>query len=349
MVLAQALGQPGRYTLREKFKEFERCMTPNEHLLETLQKYGEQAKEVQLTLLHNGPSMNDENSRTKPGKYQPCPPLRRKDAGPRMRRGSSSMSLHRQSLPPLPSLREEADRQKEDLKRPKRKSLTLMEEAWEWLESLGKGRVYSTAGEESSRRTDRKNRGSLDISFSIDKENPSRGSRSRIRGQKSLNSDLDRQTSCCMGTRGKESKHYMKLQDGRPDDLQNNRFSTSEDEKVRLRETIIFQCSYLQDLQAQVAHVDKLITELEERQKAKQAEQEAEQRLIQEEMEQIHFWENELRAEEGFERELQGQFLEMKSKAVECKAKLEEYRRRMQGLDFFTAVQEDYGLSLIHI
>uniref|UniRef100_A0A8C5DAF7 Ras association domain family member 11 n=1 Tax=Gouania willdenowi TaxID=441366 RepID=A0A8C5DAF7_GOUWI len=56
LALAQALGQPGRYTLREKFKDFERCMTPDEHLLETLERYGEQAKDVQLTLLHNGPS-----------------------------------------------------------------------------------------------------------------------------------------------------------------------------------------------------------------------------------------------------------------------------------------------------
>uniref|UniRef100_A0A8C4I879 Ras-associating domain-containing protein n=1 Tax=Dicentrarchus labrax TaxID=13489 RepID=A0A8C4I879_DICLA len=75
IALAQALGQSGRYTLREKFKDFERCMTPNEHLLETLEKYGEQAREVQLTLLHNGPSVWDEMSRTKVGRYQPCPPF----------------------------------------------------------------------------------------------------------------------------------------------------------------------------------------------------------------------------------------------------------------------------------
>uniref|UniRef100_A0A7N8WY40 Ras-associating domain-containing protein n=1 Tax=Mastacembelus armatus TaxID=205130 RepID=A0A7N8WY40_9TELE len=60
IALAQAMSQPGRYTLREKFKDFERCMTPNERLLETLEKYGEQGKEVQLTLIHNGPSEPDE-------------------------------------------------------------------------------------------------------------------------------------------------------------------------------------------------------------------------------------------------------------------------------------------------
>uniref|UniRef100_A0A3Q3J992 Ras association domain-containing protein n=1 Tax=Monopterus albus TaxID=43700 RepID=A0A3Q3J992_MONAL len=77
IALAQALSQPGRYTLREKFKDFERCMMPNEHLLETLQKYGEQAREVQLTLIHNGPSDWDEMKRAKVGRYQPCPPPRR--------------------------------------------------------------------------------------------------------------------------------------------------------------------------------------------------------------------------------------------------------------------------------
>uniref|UniRef100_A0A674PDL2 Ras association domain family member 11 n=1 Tax=Takifugu rubripes TaxID=31033 RepID=A0A674PDL2_TAKRU len=79
IALAQALGQPGRYTLRETFKDFERCMSPGERLLETLEKYGEQAKEVRLTLHHNGPS----------------------DAGARMRRGSGTLTLHRQSLPPF--------------------------------------------------------------------------------------------------------------------------------------------------------------------------------------------------------------------------------------------------------
>uniref|UniRef100_A0A671Y7D5 Ras-associating domain-containing protein n=1 Tax=Sparus aurata TaxID=8175 RepID=A0A671Y7D5_SPAAU len=221
IALAQALGQPGRYTLRETFKDFERCMTPNERLLETLEKYGEQAREVQLMLLHNGPSGWDEMSRTKVGRYQPC--------------------LHRRSLPPMSCLRQEAEQQKEDLKRPKRKSLT---------------------------------------------------------GQKSLKSDLDQQTSCCMG------------------------------------KTIIFQLGCLQDLQAQIAHIDKQIFELEEKQR----------RMAEEEMEQIKFWENELKAEEGYEKDLHGQFLEMRAKAVECKHKLEDYRHKMQGLDFFASqnvAQED--------
>uniref|UniRef100_A0A8C2DGY4 Ras association domain family member 11 n=1 Tax=Cyprinus carpio TaxID=7962 RepID=A0A8C2DGY4_CYPCA len=65
IVLAQALGRTGRYTLREKFKEYERNVTPDEHLLESLEKYGEQAKEVQLTLKHIGPSLGEETNQPK--------------------------------------------------------------------------------------------------------------------------------------------------------------------------------------------------------------------------------------------------------------------------------------------
>ncbi|XP_035512489.1 ras association domain-containing protein 8 [Morone saxatilis] len=338
IALAQALGQSGRYTLREKFKDFERCMTPNERLLETLEKYGEQAREVQLTLLHNGPSVWDEMSRTKVGRYQPCPPLRRKDPGTRMRRGSGSLSLHRQSLPPLSGSRQETEQQKEDLKRPKRKSLTLMEEALEWLESLGKGKVYSTAcDKESSKRTDKRNCTSLDFSLAVDKDYSGRTSRSKVRGQKSLKSNLDSQTSCCMGsqTKGKESKHSRKTQQAKSDGLFSSSCAANEDEKNCLRETIICQLSCLQDLQVQIARVDKQIFELEEKQRAKKDEEEAKERMAEEEMEQIKFWENELKAEEGYETDLQHQFLEMRAKAIECKHKLEEYRHKMQGLDFF--------------
>uniref|UniRef100_A0A673FQB0 Ras association domain family member 11 n=1 Tax=Sinocyclocheilus rhinocerous TaxID=307959 RepID=A0A673FQB0_9TELE len=78
IALAQALGRTGRYTLREKFKEYERNVTPDERLLEALEKYGEQAKEVQLTLKHIGPSLGEETNQ-----------------------GSGAIAQHRQSLPPL--------------------------------------------------------------------------------------------------------------------------------------------------------------------------------------------------------------------------------------------------------
>ncbi|XP_008289650.1 ras association domain-containing protein 8 [Stegastes partitus] len=340
LALAQALGQPGRFTLREKFKDFERCMAPDEHLLETLERYGDQAREVQLTLFHNGPSVWDDMSRAKVGRYQPCPPLRRKDAGARMRRSSGSLSLHRRSLPPLSCLRQEAEQKPEDVKRPKRKSLTLMEEAWDWLESLGKGKVYSTAcDKESSKRTDKRNRSSLDVSITADKDNSGPSSRSKARGQKMLKSE--RQMSCCMGnqTRDRESKTQEATCD-----LHSSSCSKTKDDKNSLRETIIHQLVCLQDLQVQITHIDKQIVELEEKQRAQKAELEACERIAEEEMEQIQFWENELKAEEGYERDLQSQFLEMRAKAVDCRAQLEEYRCRMQALDFFVdsnTVQED--------
>uniref|UniRef100_H3CZX3 Ras association domain family member 11 n=1 Tax=Tetraodon nigroviridis TaxID=99883 RepID=H3CZX3_TETNG len=245
IALAQALGQPGRYTLRETFKDFERCMSPGERLLETLEKYGEQAKEVQLKLHHTGPLVWDDMSRTK--------------------RGSGTLSLHRQSLPPMSCTTQEAGQQKEDLKKPKRKSLTLMEEAWEWLESLGK-----------------------------------------------------------------ESKRPKKGQEAGFVDLYGATSAAREDEKHRLRETIVCQLSCLQDLQLQIASVDTHISELEGKQSARRASQEAQRRFAEEEMEQIRFWEKELKAEEGYEKDLEGQFLEMRAKALECKSRLEEYKRKMQ-------------------
>ncbi|CAN9515828.1 unnamed protein product [Ophioblennius macclurei] len=335
LALAQALGQPGRYNLREKFKDFERCMTPEERLLETLERYGEQAKEVQLILFHNGPSAWDEMSRTKVGRYQACPPLRRKDAGGRIRRGSSSLSLHRQSLPPIPCTGE-AEQKQEDVKRPKRKSLTIMEEAWEWLENLGKGKVYSTAcDKDSKKKTDKKNRISLDVHLAVDKDNSGRSSRGKARSQKSVKSDLDHQTSCCMGnqTRSKESKHSKKTQEGKAE-FHSLSIDASEAEKNQLRETIICQLVCLQNLHSQIEQVDREIFELEDKHRARRGEREAEERAA-EEAEQIQFWENELQAEEGYEKDLQHQFYEMRAKSTECKMKLEEYRHKIQGFDFF--------------
>ncbi|XP_071768474.2 ras association domain-containing protein 8 [Centroberyx gerrardi] len=349
IVLAQALGQPGRYTLREKFKDFERSMMPNERLLESLEKYGQQAREVQLTLLHNGPSLWEGMSRAKGGRYQACPQMRKKDAGARMRRGSGSLSLQRQSLPPLSRLRHGAEQPPEDQKRPKRKSLTLMEEAWGWLESLSKGKVHHSAcDKESSKKSDKRNRSSVDVSVTVDKDTSAPGSfLSRVRGQKSLKSNSDHQTSCCMGnqTRDKESKRSKKTPGAKSDHLPISSCAKKiEDEKNSLRETIMCQLTRLQDLQVQIEYVDNQIRELEGQQKARKAEQEAHQKIIEEETEQIQFWENELKAEEGYEKDLQHQFLEMREKAVECKAKLEEYKRKMPGLDFSGAqkvAQED--------
>lgn len=348
LVLAQSLGQPGRYSLREKFKDFERCMTPDERLLETLEKYGEQAREVQLSLQHKGPSTSEEMGRTKVGRYQPCPPLRRKDVGPKMRRSSGSLGLHRQSLPPLSCLREEAEQKKDDLKTPKRKSLTLMEEAWEWLESLGKGKVYSTTSDKpSKKRTDKRGRASLDLSLFVTKESPDERSRCTDRGQKSSKSDLDHQTSCCIGNQTKEKgKRSKKTQELKSDLSSSICAAVTDDERNRLRDSIICQLLCLQDLQVQITNADKQIFDLEEKQKAKTAEEVVQERSAVDEMEQIRFWENELKAEESYEKVLQRQFLEMKANVVDCKAELEKYKRKIQGFHFYSNLNiadEDSG------
>lgn len=318
-------------------------MTPEERLLETLERYGEQSKEVQLSLFCRGASVLDEMGKAKVGRYQPCPPLRKKNVGSRMRRSSGSLSLHRQSLPMLSCLREEGEKKQEDLKRPKRKSLTLMEEAWDWLESLGRGKVYSTAHDKESSKSDKRNRISLDFSLTVEKDNSGSISRGKGKGQKALKSELDHQTSCCIGnqTRGKESKHSKKTNEAKSN-LCGSTAARPEEEKNTLRETIICQLKSLQDLQAQITRIDRQIFDLEERQRARIAEQEAQEMIVEEEMEQIRFWENELQSEEGYEKDLQYQFLEMRAKAVECKTKLEEYKCKMQRLDFFRgAAQED--------
>ncbi|XP_061528022.1 ras association domain-containing protein 8 [Phycodurus eques] len=320
-VLAQALGQPGRYVLRETFKDFERCMAPDERPLEMLRKYGEHAKEVQLTLLHSGPLVCDEMSRAKVGRHQPCPPLRRKEASTRVWRRSGSLNLHRESFP-LSCLRRDTDQNHEHLKRPKRKSLTFMEEAWEWLENLGKTQVYSTACDKDSTKKTGKNKHFLSVTLSSVRKSPR--DQSQVRGHRNSKLDLD-QTSCCMGTQQKVKEKNSKTQGEKLNSISD---SNNEAEKNLLRETIICQLSYLQKLQVQMEGVDKEMLELEESERTRE-----ERKLIEDEMEQMWFWENELKAEEVFERDLQDQFHEMKAKIVDCKAKLEEYKTNMQKLD----------------
>ncbi|XP_077367917.1 uncharacterized protein rassf11 isoform X2 [Festucalex cinctus] len=332
-VLAQALGQPGRYMLRETFKDFQRCMASDERPLEMLKKYGEHAKEVQLTLLHSGPSVHDEMSRAKVGRHQPCPPLRRKETAARGWRRSGSLNLHRQSFP-LSCLRRDTDQNHEHLKRPKRKSLTLMEEAWEWLENLGKTQVYSTScdNKDSSKKSEKKKRTFLSVTLSSARKGPCE--QSQERAHRNSKSDLD-QTSCCMGTqqKAKEHKNSKKTRGGKFDSVPN---SNNEAEMNQLRETIICQLSYLQKLQVQIGFVDHEILELEESERTRE-----ERKLIEEEMEQIGLWENELKAEEAFERDLQNQFRDMKAKIVDCKAKLEDYKTEMQKLAFCGAQNVD--------
>ncbi|XP_072109458.1 ras association domain-containing protein 8-like isoform X2 [Mobula birostris] len=119
IALAQAMGRTGRYILKEKWKDVERHLTPDEKLLMSLSKWGQQAKDVQLILNRTGPSLG----------LQPVP---EKIQGP-------ERNIHRQSLPPLAKLRNKGDRSRH-LKEAKRKSLNFAEGAREWLESFGKSK-----------------------------------------------------------------------------------------------------------------------------------------------------------------------------------------------------------------
>ncbi|XP_069797600.1 ras association domain-containing protein 8-like isoform X4 [Narcine bancroftii] len=119
IALAQAMGRTGRYILKEKWKDVERHLTPDEKLLPSLSKWGQQAKDVQLILNRTGPSLG----------LMPAP---EKVQGPDRR------TCH-QTLPPLAKLQVRSDGGGH-LKEARRKSLNFAEGAREWLESFGKSK-----------------------------------------------------------------------------------------------------------------------------------------------------------------------------------------------------------------
>ncbi|CAL8369573.1 unnamed protein product [Lota lota] len=415
IALAQALGRPGRYTLKEKFKDFERCMSPSELLLEALQKYGEHGKEVQLTLLLNN------NSSRPPLLWDPAPggrttdlrdlpgaPLRRRrpDPGSRARKGSGSLSssAHRQSLPVLSRLRQEEEEAGplEEVKRPKRKSLTLMD-AWGWLGSLGRGRLhYCVSDPEGDKKTGKERAGDLPegsacagsvASGSVGSKEDSGqdGFLSRVRRRKRERQCREHRASCCIGTQKTKDQtlgtkgqtlgpkdqtlgtkdqtlgtkdqtpgtkdqtlgtkdqtpgtkdqtpgpkdQTLESKDGAPG--RTSRTDRLEDEKIKLREHITSQGSRLRELDLQISSVDRQIRELEGQQMERPARldgrRSASEQEEEKEEEVVLFWEKELKTELGFERDIQAQFLEMREKARQCKAELEEYKRKVQRLAF---------------
>ncbi|XP_078053884.1 ras association domain-containing protein 8-like isoform X2 [Mustelus asterias] len=127
IALAQAMGRTGRYTLKEQWKDVERHFRPDEQLLPSLSKWGQQAKDVQLILNRTGPSLN-----LRPASGKPRGPER---------------TIHRQSLPPLAKLRSKGDKNSH-LKEAKRKSLNFAEGAREWLESFGKSKEGKGKGKD---------------------------------------------------------------------------------------------------------------------------------------------------------------------------------------------------------
>lgn len=349
IALAQSLGRPGRYTLQEKFREFERSVTPSERLLESLEKYSQQVREVQLTLLHNGPSLWEGAAGPRGGRYQAAPvQLRRADAGSRVRRDGGALSLHRQSLPPLSRLRQQAEQPPEDSKRSKRKSLTLIEEARGWLEKLGRGQP-SGRDKGNNKEAGARTESSLDVSA------PG-GKRGQMKGGMSGRSSEDQRTSCCLGNQGrdrpesatgsfetkqagKDGRHSSghaeaRMESPEAEDLINQSSGSKiEEDKRKLRDLIAKQQASLQGLHVQITSTDRQIHELEGQLGARQTQQDAQRIIREEEEEQLQFWENELKAEEGYEKDLQAQFSEMKEKAAESKSRLELYKNKMYGHD----------------
>ncbi|XP_060738343.1 ras association domain-containing protein 8 [Tachysurus vachellii] len=309
IALAQALGRPGRYTLRENFKGYGRNVNPVEHLLESLGKYGQQSREVQLTLHYLGPSLVDWPK--KPGVQ-----LRRVEEGGRLRRSSAGAVLHRQSLPPLDHLQPKTPI--EELKRPKRKSLTLMEEAWGWLENLGKGRkqqLTQDKGKNGNRQLD--NMGAMPeklvqaskASQGRDKYSPENKKWKHIEheetklGENKTEHKMQRNEVCLTKQQVGVSEY-----DGTLEATEN------------LKKLIIQQQATLRALKLKIDTTDKQIFKLEIQQAESMSDDE----------EQLEFWLNELKAEEGYEKFLQMQFWDLKEKVTECKNKLEEYKIKLQ-------------------
>lgn len=293
-------------------------MSHDERLLESLGKYGQQAREVQLTLHYLGPSLADWPNKAR---IQ----LRRVEGGGKLRRSSAGATLHRQSLPLLSHLQPKT--LPEELKRPKRKSLTLMEEAWGWLENLGKGRKQQLTRDKGENNENDGEDRQLDntaakpdqlvqasrVLQGRDKNRPE-NKKWKHRG----NDDETELHKCATEQTMQRSEVFVtKKQVGvlEPEEA----FDTIEN----LRKLILQQQASLRALQLKIDTTDVQIFKLE----MQQAE------AISDEEEQLEFWLNELKAEEGHEKVLQIQFLDLKEKAAECKNKLEKYKIKLQRMD----------------
>ncbi|XP_059359737.1 ras association domain-containing protein 8 [Carassius carassius] len=332
IALARALGRTGRYTLREKFKEFERNVTPKERLLESLEKYGEQAKEVQLTLKHIGQSLEEETNQSKAQ-------MRRAEGTGRAQRGSGAIALHRQSLPPLSCLCLHSEPPPEEPKRPKRKSLTLMEEAWGWLENLGRGGKQQSGRDKGKDKEHKKGNGHSDntTKSSLTSGTPEprdKKDKNRVAQHQPLINCLGNRGRCTDETAACERREEEEQKDTEEDlktlnpVVQTIHLETESEEIVELRRLVVQQQASLQELKHKIESTDQLILELEQQQASRELFE-----LQLEEEEQLKFWLNELKAEEVFERDLQKQFLQIKEEAADCKAKLEEYKQKRQVMD----------------
>lgn len=346
LILFSLLGRTGRYTLREKFKEYERNVTPDEHLLESLEKYGEQAKEVQLTLKHIGPSLGEETN-------QPKAQMRRAEGTGRMRRGSGAIAQQRQSLPLLSRLCLHSEPPPKEPKGHRWKSLMLMEEARGWLENLGRGAKQQSGRYKGKDKEGNKGNVHSDNMSLKPTKNSLASGMPQARDKKDKNRVASHQPLIsCLGNLGRctdESavceRREEEEQKGTEEDLkplnsvvplvQTIHQETESEEIVELRRLVVQQHASLQELKLKIKSTDQLILELEQQQATRDFSE-----LLSEEEEQLKFWLNELKAEEVFERDLQGQFFQIKEEAAECKDKLEEYKQKLQAMDLRNSQQQ---------
>lgn len=320
-------------------------MSPDERLLESLEKYGEQAKEVQLTLKHIGPSHGEETN-------QPMAILRRAEGTGSAQRGSGAIALHRQSLPPLSHLCIHSKPPPEEPKRPKRKSLTLMEEAWGWLENLGRGGKQQSGRDKGKNKEGNKGSGHSDnASLKPTKSFPasgtplSRDKKDKIRApHQPLISCLGSRERCTDNSSECERREEKVQKDAKEDLktinpvvplVKTSHVETESEEISHLRRQVVQQQACLQEIKLKIESTDQLILELEQQQDTRELSE-----SLSEEEEQLKFWLNELKAEEVFERDLQRQFFQIKEAATECKAKLEEYKQKLQAMDLRNSQQK---------
>lgn len=296
-------------------------MTPSEHLLESLEKYGQQAREVQLTLQLLGPSTVEDNVLSSAG-----PPPRKSEVGSKNRAARRAGSALRRSLPPSSRLRLDAEPpHTAEAKGQKRKSFTLVEEARGWLESLGwNGRFHGIQekekGPDTAKTESRQSPGGDAGQLSSTVVSQGRGSHK----SRTVTTHQKRGSLLC------EPDSRAKALD-KNKDTEGMQFLPHKvnEEQDALRTLLVCQQARLHEVQVQIDAVEAQIKLEEEHQSEK--EQEFFQQTVCEEDE-LQYWENELRAEAAYEQDLQQQFLEMKRKAVECKARLEEYKFRLHGL-----------------
>ncbi|KAG5838838.1 hypothetical protein ANANG_G00227870 [Anguilla anguilla] len=313
IALAQALGRTGRYMLKEKFKEFERNVSPDERLLESLGKYGQHCREA----------AGEEAQTEVP------------DAGGGGVRLAGEPEQEREDAPGAGEGGGQGARKKE--KGPDavfRRLSRASRDCWSPGGVCGMGCQQRPAVTARQPRT----------SFLEDRDDGGGGAQDRDgNGNHREEANKDGDARRCQeldalkvkADRKPGAQPVWKASVSPPlPPLPPPALRMEEEEEETLRALLARQRARLHELQLQLDSTDAQIRELEEEARAAQeAEGEPAEEEEEEEEEELAFWENELRAEEGYERDLQEQFLEMKQKAAECKAKLEEYRGRLQGRD----------------